>query len=161
MDAKYKFNLPDEIWIKDRLAELSSKATAAKKALDDYHKDKTDAAEFVDAGAEDALTAAAELSKAAYDNFRHVLRQTEAVRQQSAPVFEASLVTKASPPLRASAPRAGIRAGNVDDWRNASWHRSRNAARLIGSRHPHQWSGLEGASDRLHRSHPKGQVRCR
>ena len=108
MDAKYRFNLPDEIWIKDRLAELSSKATAAKKALDDYRKEKTDAADFVDAGAEDALTAAAESSKAAYDNFRHVLRQTEAVRQQSAPVFEASLVTKASPPLRASAPRAGI-----------------------------------------------------
>jgi uncharacterized protein involved in exopolysaccharide biosynthesis/Mrp family chromosome partitioning ATPase len=108
MDAKYRFNLPDEIWIKDRLAELSSKATAAKKALDDYHKDKTDAADSVDAGAEDVLTAAAESSKAAYDNFRHVLRQTEAVRQQSAPVFEASLVNKASPPLRASAPRVGI-----------------------------------------------------
>jgi uncharacterized protein involved in exopolysaccharide biosynthesis/Mrp family chromosome partitioning ATPase len=108
MDAKYRFTLPDEIWIKDRLAELSGKATAAKKALDDYHKDKADAADSVDAGPEDALTAAAESSKAAYDNFRHVLRQTEAVRQQSAPVFEASLVTKASPPLRASAPRAGI-----------------------------------------------------
>lgn len=108
MNAKYKFTLPDEAWIKDRLAELSGKATAAQKALDDYQKNKNDSSDSVDAGAEVALTAAAESSAAAYDNFRHVLRQTEAARQQTEPVFEASLVTRAYPPLRASSPRAGI-----------------------------------------------------
>jgi uncharacterized protein involved in exopolysaccharide biosynthesis/Mrp family chromosome partitioning ATPase len=108
MNAKYRSTLPDEGWIKDRLAELSGRATAAQKALDDYHKDKNDSPASVDAGAERALTAAAESSAAAYENFRHVLRQTEAVRQHSEPVFEASLVTSASPPLRASSPRAGI-----------------------------------------------------
>ncbi|WP_439399877.1 P-loop NTPase [Bradyrhizobium sp. PMVTL-01] len=108
IDARYQFASPDQMWTKDRLAELSSKATAAQKILDDYRNAKRDDPDSVDAGAERALIAAADSSKAAYDSFRHVARQTEAVRQQSAPMFEASLVTRASPPLRASSPRAGI-----------------------------------------------------
>jgi hypothetical protein len=51
------------------------------------------------------LAAAAGSSRNAYDNFRHVLRKMEATRQQSSPVFEASLITGASPPLRASSPK--------------------------------------------------------
>jgi capsular exopolysaccharide synthesis family protein len=111
MDAKYKFTLPDEIWIKDRLTELNNRASAAQVALEDYHKNKNDIRGFADVDQERTLDDAARSSKAAYDNFQHALRQTEAVQQQSAPVFEASLVTRASPPLRASSPKAGILLG--------------------------------------------------
>lgn len=95
--------LQDEKWVKDRLNELSTQALAAQKALDDYSKNRKEPAES--AATIDRLAAAAETSKSAYDNFRRVLRKTEATQQQSTPVFEASLVTGASPPLRASAPK--------------------------------------------------------
>jgi Mrp family chromosome partitioning ATPase/capsular polysaccharide biosynthesis protein len=108
MDAKYNLSLQDQVWIQNRLTELSSQASAAQKALEDYHKNRKDIADSVDAGAERALAAAAESSKGAYDNFRHVLRQNEAARQQSKPVFEASLVSKALPPLKASSPKRAI-----------------------------------------------------
>jgi uncharacterized protein involved in exopolysaccharide biosynthesis len=95
--------LQDETWVKDRLNELSTQALAAQKALEDYSKNRKEPA---DSGAtSDKLAAAAESSKNAYDNFRHMLRKMEATRQQSSPVFEASLVTAASPPLRASSPK--------------------------------------------------------
>jgi uncharacterized protein involved in exopolysaccharide biosynthesis len=96
----------DEKWVKDRLKELSTQALAAQKALEDYRKNTKMPADS--AATIDRLAAAAESSKNAYDNFRHVLRQTEATQQQSAPVFQASLVTGASPPLRASWPKARI-----------------------------------------------------
>ena len=108
MDAKYNLSLQDQVWIQNRLTELSNQASAAQKALEDYHKNRKDAADSVDAGAERALAAAAESSKGAYDNFRHVLRRNEAARQQSTPVFEASLVSKALPPLKASSPKRTI-----------------------------------------------------
>ena len=118
MDAKYKSTLQDETWIKNRLNELSGQASASQKALSDYYKNKKDIADAdnVDTRAERArlqgelreLAAAAESSTSAYDNFRHVLRHMEATRQQSAPVFEASLITDASAPLRASSPKARI-----------------------------------------------------
>jgi capsular exopolysaccharide synthesis family protein len=108
MDAKYNLSLQDQVWIQNRLTELSSQASAAQKALEDYHKNRKDIADSVDAGAERALAAAAESSKGAYDNFRHVLRKNEAARQQSTPVFEASLVSKALPPLKASSPKRTI-----------------------------------------------------
>jgi capsular exopolysaccharide synthesis family protein len=106
MDAKYKFTLQDETWIKDRLSELSSKASSAQKAWEDYYKNRKDIAGSADTV--DELVAAAESSTSAYNDFRHVLRQMEATRQQSLPVFEASLVSKASPPLRASSPKGRI-----------------------------------------------------
>jgi uncharacterized protein involved in exopolysaccharide biosynthesis len=95
--------LQDETWVKDRLNELSTQALAAQKALEDYSKNRKEPADS--AATIDKLAAAAESSKNAYDNFRHVLRKMEATRQQSSPVFEASLVTGASPPLRASSPK--------------------------------------------------------
>jgi capsular exopolysaccharide synthesis family protein len=101
MDAKYNLSLQDQVWIQNRLTELSSQASAAQKALEDI-------ADSVDAGAERALAAAAESSKGAYDNFRRVLRQNEAARQLSTPVFEASLISKALPPLKASSPKRAI-----------------------------------------------------
>jgi capsular exopolysaccharide synthesis family protein len=107
MDAKYNLSLQDQVWIQNRLTELSSQASAAQKALEDY-KNRKDVADSVDAGAERALAAAAESSKGAYDNFRHVLRRNEAARQQSTPVFEASLVSKALPPLKPSSPKRAI-----------------------------------------------------
>jgi uncharacterized protein involved in exopolysaccharide biosynthesis len=99
-----KGSLQDETWVKDRLKELSTQALAAQKALEDYRKNPKEPADS--AATIDRLAGAAELSKNAYDNFLHVLRQTEATRQQSAPVFQASLVTGASPPLLASWPKA-------------------------------------------------------
>jgi uncharacterized protein involved in exopolysaccharide biosynthesis len=95
--------LQDEMWVKDRLNELGAQALAAQKALDDYTRNNKNTADS--AATIDKLAAAAESSKSAYDNFRHVLRKMEATRQQSSPVFEASLVTGASPPLRASSPK--------------------------------------------------------
>ncbi|TWB67350.1 Wzz/FepE/Etk N-terminal domain-containing protein [Bradyrhizobium sacchari] len=98
--------LRDDSWIKDRLNELSTQALAAQKALEDFSRNRKDTADS--AATIDRLAAAAESSKSAYDNFRHVLRKMEATRQQSLPVFEASLITGASPPLRASSPKARV-----------------------------------------------------
>ena len=98
--------LQDDSWVKDRLNDLSTQAAAAQKAFDDYSRTGKDAADS--AATMDKLAAAAESSKAAYDNFRHVLRKTEATQQQSSPVFEASFITGASPPLSASSPKARI-----------------------------------------------------
>lgn len=99
-----KASLQDEKWATDRLNELSTQALAAETALKDYDRNKTtNAADSADT--RDRLAAAAESSKNAYDNFRHLLRKTEAAQQQTPPVFEASLVTGASPPLRASWPK--------------------------------------------------------
>ncbi|WP_194462872.1 Wzz/FepE/Etk N-terminal domain-containing protein [Bradyrhizobium sp. CCBAU 53340] len=98
--------LRDDSWITDRLNELSNQALTAQKALEDFSrngKDTPDSAATID-----RLAAAAESSKSAYDNFRHVLRRMEATRQQSLPVFEASIITGASPPLRASWPKARV-----------------------------------------------------
>jgi uncharacterized protein involved in exopolysaccharide biosynthesis len=99
-----KASLQDDQWVKNRLNELSAQALAAQKALEDYKNRK----EADSAATIDQLAAAAESSKNAYDNFRHVLRKTVATQQQSSPVFEASLVTAASPPLRVSWPKARI-----------------------------------------------------
>jgi hypothetical protein len=84
--------MQDETWVKDRLNELSTQASAARKALEDYSRNRKDTADS--AATIDKLAAAAESSKSANDNFRHVLRQTEATQQQSLPVFEASLVSR-------------------------------------------------------------------
>jgi uncharacterized protein involved in exopolysaccharide biosynthesis len=96
-------SLEDETWVKDRLEELSNQASAAQRALEDHNRNGKDASDSDDA--RDKLVAAAESSKKAYENLRHVLRKMEATRQQSPPVFEASLVTEASPPLRATWPK--------------------------------------------------------
>jgi uncharacterized protein involved in exopolysaccharide biosynthesis len=104
-------SLQDEAWVKDRLNELSTQASAAQKALEDYSRNGKDTADSP--ATIDKLSAAAESSKSAYDNFRHVLRKTEATRQQSSPVFEASLLSEASPPLRASWPKARIVLGTA------------------------------------------------
>ena len=98
--------LQEEKWIKDRLNELSTQALAAQKALDDYRKSQNVSAD--PSATIDKLAAAADSSKNAYDNFRHMLRKTEATQQQASPVFEASLVNGASPPLRVSWPKARI-----------------------------------------------------
>jgi capsular exopolysaccharide synthesis family protein len=126
MGAKYNSTLRDETWIKNRLNELSSHASVAQKALADYYKNRkdiagsADTADTVDAGAARSpstmqmqgelreLVAAAESSTSAFDNFRHVLRHAEAAQQQSSPVFEARMVTEASPPLRPSSPKGAI-----------------------------------------------------
>lgn len=99
-------DLQDEAWVKDRLNELSTQALAAKKAFEDYSRNRKDAGES--AATIDELAAAAESSRSAYDNFRLVLRKMEATRQLSSPVLVASLVSGASPPLRATWPKARI-----------------------------------------------------
>jgi len=97
-------NAQDETWAKNRLNELSTQALAAQTALEDYRKNTKEPADST--ATIDKLAAAAKSSQNAYDNFLHMLRKMEAVQQQSSPVFQASLVTGASPPLRASSPQA-------------------------------------------------------
>jgi uncharacterized protein involved in exopolysaccharide biosynthesis len=99
-------SLQDEAWVKERLTGLSTQASATQKAFEDYSKDRKDTPDS--AATIEKLAAAAETSKNAYDNFRHMLRKMEATRQQSAPVFAASLVTQALPPLRVSSPKPKI-----------------------------------------------------
>jgi capsular exopolysaccharide synthesis family protein len=106
MDAKYNSTLRDETWIKGRLSELSAQKSAAQKALEDYYKNRSDTADS--ASTLDQLLVAAESSASTYDDFRHSLRRIEATRQQSLPVFEARLVTEATPPSRASSPKRGV-----------------------------------------------------
>ncbi|WP_373851945.1 Wzz/FepE/Etk N-terminal domain-containing protein [Bradyrhizobium sp.] len=96
-------SLQDETWVRDRLNTLSTQALAAQKALEDFSRNKKDAPDS--AASMDRLAAAAESTKSAYDNFRHMLRRLEATRQQSSPVFAASLITQALPPLRAASPK--------------------------------------------------------
>lgn len=96
-------SLQDETWVRDRLNGLSTQAAAAQKALEDFSRNKKDAPDS--AANMDKLAAAAESAKGAYDNFRHMLRRLEATRQQSSPVFAASLITQALPPLRAASPK--------------------------------------------------------
>ncbi|MEH2512175.1 capsular exopolysaccharide synthesis family protein [Nitrobacteraceae bacterium AZCC 1564] len=121
MDAKYKSTLRDETWIKDQLNELSSQASAAQEALRDYYskRDVAGSANNVEGVARSQSTpqmqgelreliAAAETSTSAVDNFRRLLRQMEATRQQSLPAFEARLVTEVLPPLTASWPKGRI-----------------------------------------------------
>lgn len=98
--------LRDQTWVKDRLNELSTQASAAQMALTHYNKNRKGTVDSADTAYK--LTAAAESSKNAYDNFRHLLRQMEAAQEQSLPVFEASLVSEALPPLRASSPKPRI-----------------------------------------------------
>jgi capsular exopolysaccharide synthesis family protein len=105
MEAKYNSTLRDETWIKRRLSELSTQASAAQKALEDYYKNRNASADS--ANTLDQLLAAAESSASTYDDFRHMLRRMEATRQQSLPVFEARLITEASPPSKASSPKRG------------------------------------------------------
>jgi uncharacterized protein involved in exopolysaccharide biosynthesis len=116
--------LQDDPWTKDRLNELSTQALAAQNALEDYSRNRKEPADS--AATIDKLAAAAESSKSAYDNFRHMLRKMEATRQQSL-VFGASLVTGASPPLRASSPKPNEAPPQtdeacfrVDGWEHAS-----------------------------------------
>ena len=71
--------LQDEQWVKDRLNELSTQASAAKKALEDFGR--IGKMQRIPLLASIELAAAAESSKTAYDNFRLVLRKTEATRQ--------------------------------------------------------------------------------
>lgn len=104
MDAKYNSSARDETWIKTRLSELSDRASAAQKALEDYHKSGTTAP----SKNADQLRDAAETATLAYDNFRHVLRRMEAMQAQSTPAFEARVVTEALPPLRPSAPKRSL-----------------------------------------------------
>jgi uncharacterized protein involved in exopolysaccharide biosynthesis len=122
MDAKFRSALRSEKWVKDRMNELSSQASAAQKAVADYKNtgDITDPAGTVDAGKPSSqlsakiqgdlreLEATAESSTKTYDNFLRVLRYMDAMQQQSLPVFEARLLTEASRPMRASSPKLRI-----------------------------------------------------
>jgi uncharacterized protein involved in exopolysaccharide biosynthesis len=98
--------LQDQTWVKDRLNELGAQASAAQMTLEHYTKNRKSVVDSADTVHK--LAAAAESSKNAYDNFRHLLRQMEAAQEQSLPVFEASLVSEALPPLRASSPKPRI-----------------------------------------------------
>ena len=122
MDAKYKSSLRGEKWVKDRMTELSSQASAAQKALADYRKNRNnikESAEPTDPGTPTSqsslktpvelreLEAAAESTARTYDSFLRMLRYMEA-QQQSSPAQEAHLLAEAIPPLRASSPKVPI-----------------------------------------------------
>jgi uncharacterized protein involved in exopolysaccharide biosynthesis len=120
MDAKYKWGLQNEKWVKDRVNELSSQASAAKKAVADYNKNRNDipnsaAAEAGTTSSQSTartqgelheLEASADAAARTYDNFLRMLRYTDAMQQQSALVFEARLLTEVSRPFTASSPKA-------------------------------------------------------
>lgn len=121
MDAKYKRTLQNEKWVKDRINELSSQASAAKKAVADYNKNRIDtpnsAVELGTASARSTaktqdelreLEASAEVAASTYDNFLRMLRYMDATQQQSALVFETRLLTEVSRPFRASWPKAKV-----------------------------------------------------
>ncbi|MBR1213943.1 Wzz/FepE/Etk N-terminal domain-containing protein [Bradyrhizobium sp. JYMT SZCCT0180] len=122
LDAKYASSLRGEKWVKDRLNRLSSRASAAQKALADYQKNRKDIGESADAVRANTpasqstprtqrdlseLEDAAETAASIYDSFLRVLRYMEA-QQQSLPTLEAHVLSRASPPLRASSPKIGI-----------------------------------------------------
>jgi uncharacterized protein involved in exopolysaccharide biosynthesis len=122
MDAKYKSALQSEKWVKERTNELSSQASAAKKAVADYYKahesttppgatDVGTSASQTTATKHDALReleAAAEVATRTYDNFVRTQRYMEVVQHHASPAFEARLLTEVSRPLTASTPKAGI-----------------------------------------------------
>jgi uncharacterized protein involved in exopolysaccharide biosynthesis len=122
MEEKYKSTLRGEKWVQDRTNELSSQASAAKKAVEDYHRNRSDvadSADTVDAGKPSSqwtakkgdlreLEAAVESSAQAYENSLRILRRMDAMQQQSLPEFDAHLLTAASPPFRATWPKARI-----------------------------------------------------
>ncbi len=120
MDAKYKSALQGEKWVKDRMNELSLQASAAKRALADYRKNRIDLAVSADAvesggarltarGQDELreLEVAADSAARTYDNFVRVLRYMDA-QQQSSPMLEARLLNEVSRPSSASSPRIGI-----------------------------------------------------
>lgn len=109
MEARFKSGLREEKWVKDRISELSTQASAAQNAVTEY--------ETADAGKLSSqstkaqadrreLEAAAETSTKAYENFIRMLRYMEAQQQSSN--TEARLLVEASPPLEASSPKAPI-----------------------------------------------------
>ncbi|MBR1280044.1 hypothetical protein [Bradyrhizobium sp. AUGA SZCCT0283] len=113
----YKSAFQSQKWVKDRMNELSSQASAAKKAVADYYKNGKDSAGPVDADALPSqlkaselreLEAAADTATRTYDNFLRMLRYMEEMQQQSSPVFEARLLSEVSRPLTASSPKAGL-----------------------------------------------------
>ncbi|WP_456732109.1 Wzz/FepE/Etk N-terminal domain-containing protein [Bradyrhizobium sp. USDA 3364] len=116
MDAKYKWGLQNEQWVKDRLSDLSGQAAAAKRAIADYNSARNN--NPVSAGTAEPngsvpdelhqLQATADAAAKAYDNFLRMLRYTDAVQQQAPPVFEARLLTGVSEPYTASSPNARL-----------------------------------------------------
>jgi uncharacterized protein involved in exopolysaccharide biosynthesis len=126
MDAKYKWGLQNEKWVKDRVSELSTQASTAKKAVADYNRARNDIA--APAGTAEAgppssqstgrtpdelreLEATADTAAKTYDNFLRMLRYMDAIQQQSAPMFEARLLTGVSHPYTASSPNARFALG--------------------------------------------------
>lgn len=121
LNAKYASSLRGEQWVKDRLNELSSRASAARKALADYksRKDVAESTATVNANTPTPqstpgtqpelreLQDGAESAAKIYDNFLRVLRYMDA-QQQTLPVLEAHVLSSARPPMRASSPKPGI-----------------------------------------------------
>jgi uncharacterized protein involved in exopolysaccharide biosynthesis len=129
MDAKYRTTAQGEKWFKDRTNELGNQASAARKAVADFYKNKTEIADSSgaahsggppDSGAPpsqltpsmqdelDELETTAEAAARTYDNFVRAQRYMQAMQQQSSPAFEAHLLTEVSGPLTASSPRVGM-----------------------------------------------------
>ncbi|WP_249137611.1 Wzz/FepE/Etk N-terminal domain-containing protein [Bradyrhizobium canariense] len=119
MDAKYKWSLQNDNWVKDRVNELRGQASAAKQAVADYNTNKIansgataepgapsfQTTTITDGGLRE-LEAAADAAARTYDSFLRMLRYTDAMQQQSAPVLEARLLTEVSRPYTASSPKA-------------------------------------------------------
>ena len=107
MEAKFKSGLGDEKWVKDRIAELSNKASAAQNAVAEHQAGgvgKSSSQSSVNAqGNLRELEAAAEISTKAYENFVRMLGYMEAQQQSSN--TEVHLLIEASRPLEASSPK--------------------------------------------------------
>ena len=107
MEAKFKSGLGDEKWVKERIAELSAKASVAQNAVTEYQsRDQSKSSSQSQASTPSnlrELEAAAEISTKAYENFVRMLRYMEAQQQSSN--TEVHLLIEASRPLEASAPK--------------------------------------------------------
>lgn len=107
MEAKFKSGLGEEKWVKDRMAELSTKASVAQNAVMKYQtgavgKSPSQSPDNALANLHE-LEAAAETSTKAYESFVRMLRYMEAQQQSSN--IEAHLLIEASRPLDASSPK--------------------------------------------------------
>ncbi|WFU56484.1 Wzz/FepE/Etk N-terminal domain-containing protein [Bradyrhizobium pachyrhizi] len=170
MDAKYKWGLQNEKWVKDRVNELSNQAATAKRAVTEYNGARNGVAAPAGIASSQSkdelreLEATADAAARTYDNFLRMLRYMDAMQQQSAPVFETRLLTGVSHPYTASSPNArlviaiailggallGIGIGLLRDWSDRARAPARWSAGTASGGGTAVLQGPKGSSGRPH-----------
>jgi succinoglycan biosynthesis transport protein ExoP len=101
-------------WIRRRLVDLRHNFNAASDAVDKYNDDAADAIKDGKLTVEERdsrlneLQSTADSYKSIYDTFLNLSRYVQSVRQQSFPLTEARIITKAVPPLSKSKPKTAL-----------------------------------------------------